>query len=193
MIYNQKLYNREYWSTRSGIQAKHYFIVSEWVKYFMPETMLDYGCGLGQYVKVFRDLEVKAYGFEPSEYAWKTANSQYIFNDIKLINNISYDLVTCLDVLEHIKVDDLSEVLKEIHRLGSKWFLFSICFKNDPNFKLDKTHVTARSREWWIYQLRKEGFFVEQTPRDWQFNWQIIIARKDHETKNSVQDSQVPC
>ncbi|MFA5132991.1 MAG: methyltransferase domain-containing protein [Candidatus Paceibacterota bacterium] len=177
MDYKQSDYNDAYWEGRDKIEPKHYVICSDIYKSFIPKTLLDFGCGAGQLVKIFNDMEVNAFGYEPSKIAntYKRSgkiDSQYAFLD--------YDLITCMDVAEHIPVVDVDEFLSEIKKASVREefvVVFSICFRGDPNFKHDSTHITERTREWWEYKLRSNGYDILKTPTFWAFNNQMMVTR----------------
>jgi len=174
-MYDQEDYGKEYWKGKSKLEPKHYFLVSDWIKWFMPKTVLDYGCGMGQYVKAFRDMGVKAWGFELSKFARENSEHSDLYS--KVVPKEGVNLVICMDVLEHIEEDKVTNILKEIKAVTNDFAVFSICFKEDPNFDLDKTHKTKKTREWWEYQIREAGFMVMNTPKEWGWNWKMIVAK----------------
>jgi hypothetical protein len=121
-------------------------------------------------------------GVEVNKYAVenKLCESEIFHSDIlnfdKKLGN--WSLVTVLDVLEHIEEKDLDKALKIIYDMGFKDFLFSIPFEGDPNLFADKTHKIFKSKEWWIEQLQKVGFVIENAPGHFYFNNQLLIGRK---------------
>jgi len=177
MNYNQQDYNEDYWKNKKQIETKHYLMIAEWIRWLAPTQVLDYGCGFGQYTKVFVDMQISVVGYEPSEFA---ADHGHIvpYTKPEDIPRKGYDLVICIDVLEHLTEAEIPIVLSEIYDHCTKFAIFSICFKNDDNFSRDTTHKTARMREWWEYQLRQVGFFINTTPYEWLYSHQIIFVEK---------------
>lgn len=178
MNYKQEDYGEEYWKLRKRVEPKHYFICGDIIRWLMPKKVLDYGCGCGQYVKAFKDFGVDVVGYEPSEVALKNSCCKELMIDKKDIKENYYDLVFCMDVLEHIKVDEVETFLEELKKYTKKGVVVSICMKGDPNFKYDKTHITERTREWWEYKIFKAGFQIFKTPIEWDFSNQFIVMKK---------------
>jgi hypothetical protein len=89
------------------------------------------------------------------------------------------DLITCIDVLEHIEPDLLDNVLSDLQRLVNKYGLFSI--HTGPAGKVlsdgRNAHLIQEPKEWWLTKLKKlfnihaqadkgAGFWVVVTPKD---------------------------
>jgi len=177
MEYDQSKYDEQYWDTKSQIEPKHFVICAEIYKSFVPKTLLDYGCGMGQFVKVFNDMGVDAFGYEPSAFAvGQKLHTENISANLTITN---YDVVMCMDVAEHVPLEDVDSLLKKIKTSSVTDFVavFSICFKGDTNFPRDSTHITERTREWWEYKIRKAGFELLKVPETWTFASQMIVAR----------------
>jgi hypothetical protein len=71
---NSAYYNKDYFDGGKGYflyeDAGHFRDTAEWlVREFQPQTVLEIGCAKGFLVKALRDLGVKAYGCDISEYA----------------------------------------------------------------------------------------------------------------------------
>lgn len=173
-----------YFSTRMQLETKHFIMCKEWNDYFYPKDVLDIGCGLGHYGKawsmIYDDLEYV--GIDKSE--WAIKNTPY--KELKILQqNITkgiplpdsnYDLVLCIDVLEHLNYKELDFVLNYLPKLG-KNFIFSIPFLGDPNLELDKTHLIKESKEWWV-KILSNYFKIEDAPKEWLFSNQILIGEK---------------
>jgi ubiquinone/menaquinone biosynthesis C-methylase UbiE len=101
------------------------------------QTVLDVGCGNGAFVNALYALDAdrfeKIVGIDYSSEALKYVKS------IKLrasIDNIPvqskcFDLVSCLEVLEHLSVDEFHNAIAEIQRVSRKYILVSV--PNDEN------------------------------------------------------------
>ena len=76
--------------------------------------ILDYGCGVGEFVSYLKNKGHEAEGFEPNEKARRVA----LENGVKLIDTLSkenkYDVICLYHVLEHI--EDLDKKLKQLHQ-----------------------------------------------------------------------------
>lgn len=99
------------------------------------ETILDYGCGKAKH----HPLEWNATKYDPAvpEYQNKPTDK--------------FDLVISTDVLEHIPVDNLKDVIDDIFSYSKKWVFVSVCCRKAnailPNGY--NAHATIESAKWW--------------------------------------------
>jgi 2-polyprenyl-3-methyl-5-hydroxy-6-metoxy-1,4-benzoquinol methylase len=166
-----------------NIEIKHPVMVKQWYDYFEPRCVLDLGCGRGPYMYFWRWFlpnknDVK--GIEKSRWAVDHALiSGIICGDVSdpEMYNENWDLITCIDILEHLEDSTLLFTLKLIAPM-SKNFLFSIPFVGDPNLLADKTHKQFKTKEEWIKLIESYGIKIKETPKDWLFANQILIGEK---------------
>ena len=158
-------YDESYFEDRQKIEPHHPLMVEAWLKLFNPQNVLDFGCGSGRLVKLFNDMGVVCDGYDPNvpEFSKKRAKGKY-------------DLVICIDTLEHIKESELPEMLMYIKMLTKRNVLFSICCAGDSNYYLDDTHVTFKSKAWWIAKLSEYFTNVRPAPPLWPYHWQFFIG-----------------
>ena len=138
---NNRWYDNAYKNTPAYhvhyTDSNYYFIwnvIMDRIKRFNANSIIDLGCGSGQFGSLLFDNGIKNYlGIDFSEEAIKIARTvcpYYKFKHLDLTkNNIlltySYDCVVTLEFLEHIEFD--LEVLRQI-KTGSK------VFATVPNF-----------------------------------------------------------
>jgi len=164
------------------IELKHSIMVKQWYDYFKPTSVLDLGCGRGCYLyfwKWFIDIN-KLKGIEISEWACKNMFADRIVcGDISEENcyENKHDLITSIDVLEHLDDEQLDKTLKNMSKYGKR-FLFSIPFIGDPNLKADKTHKQFKTKEEWIKLIELYGIKIKKTPQGWLFAPQILVGEK---------------
>jgi cyclopropane fatty-acyl-phospholipid synthase-like methyltransferase len=168
-------YDSAYFQNR-GIEPKHYQMANVWIDYFKPEKVLDYGCGRGPFVSALTYFGVNCVGFDSSQIAVDSP----VFGAEGLLRSTlpdecSFDLVTCIDVMEHVPIELMVATLTEILSKSNKFALFSICMLDDPNFEKDETHVTKRSKEWWIHLISGFGWDWIPTPSYFPFAGQHLI------------------
>lgn len=114
------------------------------------KTILDYGAGKGTIGTVLRSagLQVAEYdpGFPGKEKAPAPA-----------------DLVTCLDVMEHIEPNCLSDVIDHLAKLTQKKLLVDISTKFTKFRWLSdgrNSHLIVKDAAWWQEQFTKRKFRV---------------------------------
>jgi ubiquinone/menaquinone biosynthesis C-methylase UbiE len=96
------------------------------------KTILDIGCGNGVFLNrladEFPDRFDKIVGLDPCNEALKYVKTDKVkqnINDLPFEPN-SFDLVSCLEVLEHLPQQDFKKGLSEIQRVSSKYILVSV-------------------------------------------------------------------
>jgi len=172
-----------FYFSRRGLETKHILMVKQWQDYFTPSSVLNCGDGIGVYTKAFEVVgNTLSFGFDISNYAVARtiANRDHYWQDNITTfwkTLLTYDLVTVIDVLEHLDESQLRDALVQIYNHGNK-FIFSIPFEGDPNLYADSTHKIFKSKEWWIEQLEKVGFKIDSTPENFYYKNQILVAKK---------------
>lgn len=140
---------------------------------FQKATIVDLGGATGLFVSWLKKFMPQAHIFNTdwSEYAMKNALPEvrkYTFrSDIQElpIRSESCDLVLCIDVLEHLDEKAIPAALSEIRRImkcGSKAVLVPN-IGEDSETSVDQSHVSIRSREWWVAEVEKHGLRVRDT------------------------------
>lgn len=184
-VLQEKLkYDEKYWANRN-FENKHSIMTFQWINFFEPKKCLDVGCGCGYAVHSMRYYGVDCDGIDISEYAVKNAYQLAAGHievgsctelPIETINH--YDLILCNDVLEHLSEEDIKKTIINLKAASTKNILVSICFQDDHNFALDNTHVTARSREWWIDKFADNRWEQLELPKYFLFREQLLAFRK---------------
>lgn len=109
-------------------------------------SVLDYGTGKGKLVHYLRQKlpqSIEVEGYDPAVEDWRNKPKG------------SFDIVTCLDVLEHVEVENVDDILRDIRRL-SRCFCFLIidlqlAAKSLPDGR--NAHILLAPPEWWIARV----------------------------------------
>ena len=163
------------------IDLKHPIMVKQWFDYFKPESVLDLGCGRGPYLYFWNWFVNDSKGVELSEYAAQNA----FIPDRIAVGDVTdegvykdTDLITAVDVLEHLDNEQLDKALKNIVKYGKR-FLFSVPVIGDQNLENDKTHKQFKTRGDWIKTWESYGIKIKDTPDHWYFKHQLFIGEHD--------------
>lgn len=131
-------------------------LIKEIIKKNKIRSMLDYGCGKGFYysnpsnsngleiksLKDFWNIDIDLYDpcFEKNSF---------------LDENKKYDLVTCIDVLEHIPSIDIEWVLERLINKANKYVFINVACHPAiallPNGK--NAHINVNRPEWWHHKI----------------------------------------
>lgn len=109
-------------------------------------SFLDYGTGKGKLVqRLRRELPntLAVHGYDPAVDAYA-----------QLLNK-PVDILTCLDVLEHVEMASIDAVLQEIHRLTLKFCYLVIDLQPAVKTLADgrNAHILLAPSEWWVSRL----------------------------------------
>jgi glycosyltransferase involved in cell wall biosynthesis len=169
--HNQRaIYGEDYYRYRFG--PIPYERNSHWLDFFCgiaeklvhslrPKTVFDAGCGWGLLVEAFRERGVKAYGCDVSEYAISQVPSDIrdycvVASVTRSISGGPYDLVTCIEVLEHIEEQDARSTLEAITRVTD-----CIVFSSTATDFTEPTHVNVRPPIYWLRAFAELGFYPD--------------------------------
>src|SRR5262249_33632275 len=125
-----------------------------------PRRVLDVGCAKGFLVEALRDRGVEAFGIDISAYAigevrpdirpyGRVASAVEPFDD-------KYDLVTCIEVVEHMTDEDGRRAIANICRSAG-----DVLFSSAPDDFTEPTHINVRPRSWWIARFAEHGFHLD--------------------------------
>lgn len=128
------------------------------VKEINPKRVLDAGCAKGFLVEALCDKGVDAYGIDSSEYAISCARDdmkdrckvQSILEPIKE----KYDLITCIEVLEHLSAEDVPVAIQRLCEASD-----DIIFSSTPFDYDEETHISVHSVDYWAEQFAYQGFY----------------------------------
>ena len=133
-----------------------------------PQTVLDAGCGWGLLVEALRKRGVRAYGIDISEYAIRNVHASV--QSYCGVGNIAegvlpaaglgqdqvehYDLIVCIEVLEHIPFQDTERVIRNFCQHSR-----DILFSSTPFDYKEVTHFNVQPPEHWAESFARQQFF----------------------------------
>lgn len=123
-------------------------VVSAIVNTSGAQTLTDYGCGKGRLLEVINfDHPVRVQLYDPG--VPKFAKTP-----------VPTEIVTCIDVLEHIEPDCLEAVLVDLRRVTERLLIATI--HSGPAVKMladgRNAHLTQQGPAWWLSRMFAAGF-----------------------------------
>ena len=107
-------------------------------------NLLDYGTGKGELVTELRkSVQFHVDGFDPEI-------------QFGILSLESYDIITCLDVLEHVEQSSIRYVLQDINVLASN-FVFIVDLQPAIKRLQDNrnAHISIAPADWWIAEISR--------------------------------------
>jgi SAM-dependent methyltransferase len=199
------IYNEDYYSQygHNGVTYKENNAVlftlqnlgQALVNHTRAKTHLDIGCAFGALVMYMRQMGVESYGFDFSEYAIKNAFLEArpfvkVASLLEYESDKQFDLVTCVEVVEHLMPEDEDAAIDKICSLGKHVYFSS---ENNPN---DPTHYNANPLGHWIDAFRERGYVSTYAPSIGVPHGRLFVKAEtykdlskmlDDATRNSVQ------
>jgi 2-polyprenyl-3-methyl-5-hydroxy-6-metoxy-1,4-benzoquinol methylase len=179
--YDKNYFTNEYWkedlpgvrgnrglSYDDPLHQKRFHLLAEAIlQNTASKSILDAGCGPAHLLTALRPLcGAKLVGVDAAAETISLANSsaflgangegiqlrQANLRDLPFSDG-EFELVVCLDVLEHIPVFDIEDALQEVFRVGSGQFIFSVNTDNAYVY-----HPTVLSKETWRAIFASQSF-----------------------------------
>ena len=120
------------------------------------DSYIDVGCAIGDIVAEFQRRNVDACGIEGSEHCvpYLEATMVHIM-DVRLPISMgrTYDLVTCLEVVEHIEPEYEEQLIQNLVNLTGVWLLISAA----PPGQRGHYHVNCQPHSYWEQKFKEKG------------------------------------
>jgi Methyltransferase domain len=160
-----ELFNEYYYRHGCG---RPYERTPEWLEFFDriaerivreigPHTALDAGCAMGFLVEGLRARGVEAFGIDISEYALSQVRPdlQPFCQPGSITDPLPrrYDLVMCIEVLEHLPPQDGDQAIANLCQASD-----DILFSSTPFDFREATHFNVQPPEHWAERFALQGF-----------------------------------
>jgi hypothetical protein len=132
-------------------------IAEKIVSDIQPESVLDAGCAWGFLVEKLRERRINAFGIDISPFAIEKVHpeiSQYctVGSIVEPFSQM-YDLIVCIEVLEHMPKGDAERAVKNICDHTS-----DVLFSSTPFDYKEATHINVQPPEFWAELFARYGF-----------------------------------
>lgn len=140
------------WEGRKKAEGRHAKIVKEC---FEGMCVLDVGCGPGYFVRMLREVGMDAGGIDPSADAVALSNGladRVVCGDFALLPPKIAHVAICREVLEHVAVAEIPDMIHHLFRVARKFVYITTRFSQASvfdvatEFDVDPTHITLLSQ-----------------------------------------------
>ena len=136
-------------------------------------------------VEQLHDLGVDAYGIDISEYA--ISQIPDALRDRCRAGSLAdpidgrYDLVTCIEVVEHMVPEDARKAIGNISAVTDR-----VLFSSSPLDYAEATHVNVRPPEAWAADFAEHGFFRNlDVDASFLTPWAVVFERQSNDPATS--------
>lgn len=162
---NSSYYQRIYGSSLNDLREAEDFYRKcdeEIIERLYPQTVMDVGCSIGMMVSAFRDIGIECYGIDISEFAISQTRIEHrsYFSVQDILDPIPehfpqhYDVVTCIEVAEHLPEAIIRKFIGRLCELGSY-----VVFSSTPYDIEDPTHINVQQPEYWCKLFAEQGYY----------------------------------
>lgn len=175
MLPVSEMYKGSFFSRRSRLSWRVPHVCNAIDKVLNPLSIIDVGCGIGDYVDGFLTRGVFAYGLEGSKNCLPylvVPEDKIIITDFrnrdKTLNWYWYDLVLCLEVLEHIEEEYANNVIYNFSTMSDR-----ILTSAAPPGQGGHYHVNCQPKKYWENKFGNYGYkryegIEEAIKKEWE-------------------------
>lgn len=139
-------------------------------EYIIPASIIDIGCGVGAWLSVWKKSGANSVFGVDGEYVDTTKlvidKSEFKAFDLAKVytSDKKYDLVTCLEVAEHLPVSVAEKFVESLCALGDV-VLFSAAIPSQEG----TMHINEQFQDYWAEVFNKKGYVTVDCirPRIW--------------------------
>lgn len=160
----KKLLEMEHEKSGWGVMAANMIdTIRAVIDKYNPETILDYGAGQGGFKRALNDptKDVREYDIGIPELSARPEPAEF---------------VVCIDVLEHVELNYVENVLKDLARVTQKAGYFNVSTAPAQRKLSDgrNAHVTVRPSHWWTERLSRHFHIVAKSKDEVSVNYEVI-------------------
>jgi SAM-dependent methyltransferase len=184
--------NRYELETRRRIEDRNPALIKD---VFEPSRVLDVGCGPGFLMLFLAELgiEVQGVDFSPSsrELAPAEVRDRILIGDVAEahVEECSFDLVVCREVLEHLTVIQVRRTVEQLCRASDRFVYVTTRFHPNPaslldvttDFETDPTHITLLAKDFVRCLFVLEGFRARadlEERMDWAGKGRVLVYER---------------
>jgi hypothetical protein len=158
----EEIYGPKFFARRHKLNWRAEIICKAITDVFDPSSVVDVGCGIGEYVHYFNNnLGIRAYGIEGSEACRPyLVSSKVLILDMSIKQNVRLysDLAVCFEVLEHIEAEYSNVFVENLTKLSDR-----ILVSAAPPGAGGHHHVNCQDKEYWYKKFMQFDYGYDET------------------------------
>lgn len=180
MYEHSPIYGNDMSTATDAVRKFRY--IEECLNEFNPKTILDVGCGQGHYTREMLKRGYDVVGLEYSSYCCEKYLSDVphictsIVDYVQVPNIDKVDSIVCMDVLEHLRYEDIEVVLSGFSRIANSCIL-GIANHSDKQLG-EELHIIQENCQWWIDKVEKVYPSVQKVVSLYRDRFFIIKASR---------------
>lgn len=140
--------------------TRYAFPTMQWFNQtYKPESIVDFGCGIGYYLAASLGLHLKGYEINPLAKKYTNPSVQPFIEYVDCTAPISiekYDCVICLETAEHIEPIKSIPLIENLTKACGKWIIFSAAPPNQHG----TGHINCQPKSFWVSLFNNFGLSV---------------------------------
>ena len=168
-------------------------VIVAWIKEKLkPKSVLDLGSGSGYYLREFTRLGIDTFGLEASPFGVTKSGNNVLALSYDLRHPVylskRFDVVTCIEVAEHIPKRSSSILVKSICSNANEFVVFTAAPPGTPG----ADHINCQPEEFWfsLFDINEFSFRADLTEElrqtsksadiaEWWKSWSWCFQRKE--------------
>lgn len=149
----------------------------DYITKYNPESVVDFGCGIGSYLEPAWALGLKIKGYEISQQAEEFTPKQ-LYGHIEYrdctrpIDCGKYDTVISFETAEHIEPEGTNQFIKNLVNATGKTLLFTAA----PPGQEGTGHINCQTRDFWIMEFSEFLIYNEVLTGEISEAWEKLGA-----------------
>jgi hypothetical protein len=176
-----EIFTFRFFRSRNGLSWRSMMVCSAIVEVLRPNTVVDMGCSIGDFIKSFRELGIEAYGIDGSPACLDFLNVPKEFIEIVDLRVLQewtkkYDLAVSFEVAEHIEPEYADIFIQNLVNSSDK-----VIFTAARPGYIGHYHVNCQRNYYWSEKFEKQGYL-----QDFKLEEQIKVKWWEQRTEPGI-------
>ncbi len=172
------LYNEEFFQWHLTYAREYSIRTMDWfIEKYKPNSVVDFGCGIGSYLEsaLIYGLKIKGYEISTDAKAFtpEAVRPFITYSDCTMeLNPLRYDCVISFETAEHIEPSGTDQFIQNLVNATGKYLLFTAA----PPGQEGTGHINGHHQSFWVEKFSHYLTFDLEMTIDISNNWRILGA-----------------